>query len=289
MGPPLAETRRGPYSCPAGRALPHAQGHGIASVVRLPAQPARASRWAAGGSRAGSAVGQRRGVGSKRHQLLDLLATPRRDRPAPVQHLGGERRPRHPLGPTDLGPGRGPARDRSAPPANTGHRSFSTTPPCSATYENSGSTSRSSPTVTPSSSRARRRAAASSASPGPGCPQTELVHTPGKVALIGARWVTSSAPSGSKRYAEKARCRGVVAVVDGRLVLRADRAAVGVEQDDELGHADRPSSLTAAENTHGALAAKGTSARRATCGRVACSSPCVSTEQRQVAASQARS
>ena len=78
-------------------------------------------------------------------------------------------------------------------------------------------------------------------------------------------------------------------VVDGRLVLRAHRAAVVVQEHHELGHADRPSSLTAAENTQGARAAIGTRARRATWARVANSSPWVSTEQRQVAASQARS
>ena len=54
-------------------------------------------------------------------------------------------------------------------------------------------------TSTPNSSRALRATAPSTDSSGDGCPQNELVHTPGKVRLSNARRVNSTWPASSKR------------------------------------------------------------------------------------------
>jgi hypothetical protein len=49
--------------------------------------------------------------------------------------------------------------------------------------------------VSRSSRSARRTIASSIVSPGAGCPQNELVQTPGQVSFVMARRVTSTLPS----------------------------------------------------------------------------------------------
>src|SRR5699024_316971 len=57
-----------------------------------------------------------------------------------------------------------------------------------------------------------RTIASTGSSPGPGCPHTELVHTPPQVSLSSARRVSNTRPSSSTTWHENARCSGVCAV-----------------------------------------------------------------------------